>query len=631
VFAANSTAASAPQAQDYTFDQAKTAFCSIADRFGVHVAKEVLRFLGRETLSAHAPSWVFAELVCFSGIEANGIDEFRAALTADSIAFLEKVRPGGPWVLTAIVPDGKPTTTTANNPREAQAFIFTHNGQRNIYFSVNPTRTPTSEKAAKTDIAAIEYIFADLDPAETEPSAEAKKRYRAQLEKFEPRPTLVIDSGNGIQALWRLTVPIVLGEPVAGEDGKFGYALKDQAKIDDAEARNAAVMLQLNAKAGTQNIDRILRLPGTINLPNAKKKREGRVLCPTKLIHFEDLAYPFECFSPTVKRGLDCKKPKQGTQKQDPTIQYIKGQPQVDIASLPVSDKIKSLIRTDGGDYGKDGDRSAALMAVLSAMAAHDCTDEQMYAVMWHEPIGQHAREQADLSRYFKRQVDRAREFAARPDAAKEFDFAADNPNIAELNRNYALVLVGGRSAILRETDQEPGGYTLLSHSAFDHWFANRHVVHNNKRMTLSRYWLCHPDRRNYEGLVFAPGRDVPGYYNLWRGFAVAPSPGDCSKFLGHILDNVCQGNQELFDWLIGWFAQLVQQPEVKLGTAVVLRGKEGTGKSIFGKAAAIRQKCSTAEKIKPRVAEFCMVFHGNWFFIWSAPLSSVNISENAV
>ena len=34
-------------------------------------------------------------------------------------------------------------------------------------------------------------------------------------------------------------------------------------------------MLRLGAKAGTQNIDRILRLPGTINLPNAVKAKEG--------------------------------------------------------------------------------------------------------------------------------------------------------------------------------------------------------------------------------------------------------------------------------------------------------------------------------------------------------------------
>ena len=77
--------------------------------------------------------------------------------------------------------------------------------------------------------------------------------------------------------------------------------------------------------------------------------------------------------------------------------------------------------------------------------------------------------------------------------------------DVFTLNETYALVIVGGKTVILKETPHEPGGYTLLSHSAFDHWFANRHVTHKNKRMTLSRYWMCHPDRRHYEGLVFAP------------------------------------------------------------------------------------------------------------------------------
>jgi hypothetical protein len=156
--------------------------------------------------------------------------------------------------------------------------------------------------------------------------------------------------------------------------------------------------------------------------------------------------------------------------------------------------------------------------------------------------------------------------------------------DIATLNETYALVIVGGKTAILKETPHEPGGYTLLSHSAFQHWFANRHVIYNQNRVGLAKYWMSHPDRRHYEGLVFAPGRDVPGYYNLWRGFAVAPIPGDCSKFLAHIFENVCQSNPDLFNWFIGWFAQMMQQPEAKLGTAAVLRGKEGTGKSIVGK-----------------------------------------------
>ena len=81
------------------------------------------------------------------------------------LAFLEKLRPGGPWVLTAIVPDGATTTITARTPDEVEAFVRKHDGKRNLYYSVNPTRTAMCKKAAKTDIAAIEYALADLDPA----------------------------------------------------------------------------------------------------------------------------------------------------------------------------------------------------------------------------------------------------------------------------------------------------------------------------------------------------------------------------------------------------------------------------------------------------------------------------------
>src|SRR5262249_7938927 len=90
--------------------------------------------------------------------EPSSANEFCEALTADSVAFLEKLRPGGPWALTAIVPDGRPTTITAKTPKEAQKFIRAHNGQRNLYFSVNPTRGILAKKAAKTDIATIEYV-----------------------------------------------------------------------------------------------------------------------------------------------------------------------------------------------------------------------------------------------------------------------------------------------------------------------------------------------------------------------------------------------------------------------------------------------------------------------------------------
>ena len=128
----------------------------------------------------------------------------------EAIHFLEQLRPGGPWVLTAIVPDGDTETITVRDAVAVRKFVAAHNGKRNLYYSVNPTRTALSKKAAKTDIAAIEYALADLDPKEGESPEVAKARYLDALKAFELEPSAIIDSGNGMQVLWKLARPIDL-------------------------------------------------------------------------------------------------------------------------------------------------------------------------------------------------------------------------------------------------------------------------------------------------------------------------------------------------------------------------------------------------------------------------------------
>ena len=89
--------------------------------------------------------------------------------------------------------------------------------------------------------------------------------------------------------------------------------------------------------------------------------------------------------------------------------------------------------------------------------------------------------------------------------------------------------------------------------------------------------------RRQYDGLEFAPAGAPDTIYNLWKGFSVKPKPGDCSLFLEHIRSNICNGDDELYNWVSGWCAQIVQQPDQKMGTSLVLIGGEGTGKTVFG------------------------------------------------
>jgi hypothetical protein len=311
--------------------------------------------------------------------------------SAQSIGFLKQLRPKGPWVLTAITPDGPTITVTVRTAAEIDSFICEHNGKRNIYYSVNPTKTAMSKKAKKTDIAAAEFLLGDLDPPDNETSEAAKIRYLEQLKTFEPTATTIVDSGNGVQSLWRLEPSITLGDA-------------SDSIIADVEARSAELMRRLGAKAGTQNIDRILRLPGTINLPNKAKLKAGRVACPTKLISFNGACYSLDAF-PLPNKEDDREEAKENNTEEARTYQERK-------------DKLERIIRD--GDTSGFQTRSHAMWWAINEMMRRGYPDIVIIPTLLdrHNKISAHVYDQSNPRSYAERQVAEARtKFKATSDA----------------------------------------------------------------------------------------------------------------------------------------------------------------------------------------------------------------------
>jgi hypothetical protein len=178
--------------------------------------------------------------------------------------------------------------------------------------------------------------------------------------------------------------------------------------------------------------------------------------------------------------------------------------------------------------------------------------------------------------------------------AAPEVEFAALAETngkchpFLELNKEYAFITVGGGAHVLWETTNAKGRYQLehLNMSAFHAKFANKPFTLGTSTKPISEHWMRCKERREYQGLVFAPGKDVPkGFYNLWKGFAYEPAPAGCrheslDMFLEHARANVCRGDEALFRWLMGYFAHLVQKPWEKPLVALVFRGAKGVGKN---------------------------------------------------
>jgi len=170
---------------------------------------------------------------------------------------------------------------------------------------------------------------------------------------------------------------------------------------------------------------------------------------------------------------------------------------------------------------------------------------------------------------------------------AKPFIPVADG-QVAKINREYAFIVSGGRSAVLCEKKDPFTGSIDVEYwsvQAFKDYYGNQTTPSGRNQVKLGDYWLIHPDRRTYRGLIFEPGRDRSDHYNLWQGFSFEPDEaGDWSMFHEHLVKNVCQDDEELYRWIFGWFADIVQNPGKKAGTSLSLRGKQGAGKTIVGK-----------------------------------------------
>lgn len=135
--------------------------------------------------------------------------------------------------------------------------IESHQGRLNLYTQVNVC-APGLKKPSKVDMVAARafHIDADLKDLGASPE-EAFERARA----FDPAPTVIVNSGNGLWLLWKLDRPYAEGDDW-------------QARV---ESICKAMAEQMGAGAGCHNIDRLMRVPGTINLPDATKRARGNV------------------------------------------------------------------------------------------------------------------------------------------------------------------------------------------------------------------------------------------------------------------------------------------------------------------------------------------------------------------
>jgi P4 family phage/plasmid primase-like protien len=364
--------------------------------------------------------------------------------TDAAIAFLKAMHPSTPWVLTVLDPEQVENSITETFGPETEVdlrtFVEEWNGKRGLYFSTNPLRTRMRKKAKATDVAALAYLHVDIDPRKGEDIKAERARILSlltdDLPAGIPKPTAIVFSGGGYQAFWKLETPLEL-------DGS-------QKAADKAKLWNLGLKLKFAGADSCHNIDRIMRLPGTINVPNKKKREKGRVPTLATLVEADwSRVYPlsdFEPASPTPPPLASSSDNDNHAFDVDADADLVK---LLDVHDLdkytadgkPVEDRVKRIIQVgfDELDHRPDckdkTDRSRWVFDVACALVRRGVADNVILSALLDRDfrISDHIYDRKGNTRkYAARQIEQAKkklaESCATSDGARKLVLNKSNP-----------------------------------------------------------------------------------------------------------------------------------------------------------------------------------------------------------
>lgn len=104
------------------------------------------------------------------------------------------------------------------------------------------------------------------------------------------------------------------------------------------------------------------------------------------------------------------------------------------------------------------------------------------------------------------------------------------------------------------------------------------------KKVFFANLFLMDPHIKKYQGIEFSPGEGSPNFLNLWKGWMVEPKPGKVDLFLD-LVKSLTDYDEPATQYLLNYLAHIVQVPEKKPETAIVMRSKShGVGKGTLMK-----------------------------------------------
>ena len=325
---------------------------------------------------------------------------------------LKSIADGGVFIITSFTVTGETAdhgTWIEAKAKASGARIYNDSDaiatDANVYYTVNPrTRFNGRGQGDKSDIAQVIAFFADIDvgrighkkPSAYETNAEALQA----LDAFPLEPSITVDTGHGVQALWLF---------------KEAVELSESFTVTDYEAINRGIQTLIGADT-TADIGRIFRLPGSLNVKVADDPK------PVTIIRDTGAEYVIGDFD-FVERVYSVASASAASSSSSPApVEYAHKK----VDRRGITGTLKTLIDTGRDpEHPERTDRSALVHSVVYRMALKGFSDDEIYSVLTDpknaisEKVLEHDTEKERM-RYVSLSITKARETIKEDAIAKE-------------------------------------------------------------------------------------------------------------------------------------------------------------------------------------------------------------------
>lgn len=170
----------------------------------------------------------------------------------------------------------------------------------------------------------------------------------------------------------------------------------------------------------------------------------------------------------------------------------------------------------------------------------------------------------------------------------------ANTPDLLAMDRMFEQYAIIKNTVNIVDLDLGSKGNYVMNRDAFVFTMAGNYITTPKGRVPTAAVFLNSPRRTIVDRLGVNPQREKLftnneglAVANTWTGWDIPPQEADVheeevrwfTEYLKHV---VARNDEGLYNWCLMWIADIFQNPGSKPGSALVMVGEQGAGKSVL-------------------------------------------------